>query len=130
MVRSRSINPESCALVALSQLFDEPLAKTCLRIFDAGGDPNAVTKSVFDRLLAPLGVRQRLVFRRPEVFARWRRWKRGSWVVVVTGSGARTGHCVAMRGGKPLPGNRWVTFVPGRPRYQSLRVHAAWQIGT
>ena len=124
------IDPDACAPVALSQLFDEPVAKTCLSIFDAGGDPNAVTKIVFDRLLAPRGVRQRIVFRRPAVFSRWRRWKRGAWVTVVTGNGSSSGHCVTIRDGTPLAGNGWVRFERGRLRYESLRVHAAWQVAS
>jgi hypothetical protein len=121
------ISPDACAPTALSKLFAETFEQACDRIHAVGGDPRAVTRDVFDRLLAPHGIQQRIMFKRPAVFASWRRWKRGAWVTVVTGDGSSTGHCVTMRDGEPM-GNHWVRFVPGRLRYESLRVHAAWRI--
>jgi hypothetical protein len=121
------IHPNACGPMALSQLFGETFEQACNRIVEAGGRPNAVTKGVFDRLLAPHGVRQRRIFKRVRVFHSWRREKLGAWVVVVTGIGDRAGHCIALRDGRPMD-NGWVRFEPGRRRYESLRVHAAWQI--
>jgi hypothetical protein len=124
---SSYVNPDACAPTALSKLFSESFERACDRIRRAGGDPRAVTRDVFDRLLAPHGIEQRTMFKRAAVFARWRRWKRGAWVVVVTGDGASTGHCVTLRDGRAM-GNRWCRFEPGRFRYESLRVHAAWRV--
>lgn len=121
------VNPDACAPTALSLLFGETFEQACDRIRAVGGDPRAVTRDAFDRLLAPHGVQQRLVLRRPTKFSRWRRWKRGAWVVIVTGAGSYSGHCVTLRDGRPM-GNEWVRFVPGRKRYESLRVHAAWRL--
>jgi hypothetical protein len=121
------INSNACTPVALSQLFSQSFDEVCDRIFEAGGRPYAVTRPVLDRLLAPHGIKQRRMFKRPAVFASWRREKLGAWVLVVTGLGASTGHCVAMRDGLPLD-NGWVRFESGRPRYESLRIHAAWQL--
>jgi hypothetical protein len=123
------INPNACTPKALAQLFSESFEKTCDRIFAAGGHPRAVTKIVFDRLLAPRGIKHRHIFKRPAVFSTWRRWKRGAWVTVCTGLGDSSGHCITMRDGQPMD-NGWVRFVPGRPRYESLRVHAAWQLAS
>jgi hypothetical protein len=120
---------DACAPVALSMLFGETFEQACDRIRYAGGSPSSVTKEVFDRLLEPRGIKQRTVFKRPAVFARWRRWKRGAWVVVVKGLGADSGHCVAMRDGCPMD-NGWVRFERGRLRYESLRVHAAWRVAS
>jgi hypothetical protein len=120
------IHSNACAPMALSQLFNESFDAACDRIFAAGGRPNAVTRDVFDRLLP--GVTQRKVFRRPRVFHSFRR-RPGTWVVVATGRGASTGHCIALRDGRPMD-NGWVRFEPGRLRYESLRVHAAWQLAS
>ena len=112
--------------MALSQLFNETFEQVSERICSVGGRPHAVDRDVFDRLLAPHGVQQRKLFRRPRVFHSFRR-RPGTWVTVVKGIGSATGHCIALRDGRPMD-NGWVRFEPGRPRYESLRVHAAWRI--
>lgn len=118
----------ACTPTALSRLFNEPYDAVCHRIRAAGGDYVAVTCDVLHRVLAPHGiVSVRSFTHRPRIFSRWRP-RRGRWVAVVTGWGSSNGHCVTVDQGKAMD-NGWVNDYPGSlNRYDTLRVHAAWQL--
>jgi hypothetical protein len=114
----------SCTPRALSRLFREPYEASCGRIQAAGGDYQRVMSDVMQRVLEPYGIKRVLNFvRRPRVFNRWRP-ARGLWVLVVTGWGASTGHCITLRDGRAMD-NGWIAQ---SSTLASLRVHAAWQI--
>jgi hypothetical protein len=116
----------ACCPMALSRLFREPYEASCGRIQRAGGNYRCVMPDVLQRVLEPYGIRRVLDFvMHPRKFTSWRRGKQGAWVVVVTGIGSSSGHCVVLKAGQAMD-NGWVG--EGSGRLASLRVHAAWQI--
>lgn len=116
----------ACAPTALSHLFREPYRASCRRLIATGEGYEAPSWEAIQRVLSPFVKRVVYLWRRPRRFSVWRRWRRGDWVLVVTGRGAQSRHLVLLRDGRALD-NGWATEY-AQHRVASLRVHAAWQV--
>lgn len=119
----------ACTPFALSYLFGESYDASCRRIFKAGGDYQNTTREALHRALEPGGIIETQSHKRPRVFNRWRRQaRRGRWMVVVTGRGASTGHCVTLIDGTAYDNGWAASRYCGYDRLKTLRVHAAWRL--
>lgn len=114
----------ACTPYALASLFRESFYDSCRRIHAAGGDYQSVTGEVLHRILGTKLIKrvQEFTTGRP-TFSAWRRYRRGTWVAVVTCHG-RNGHCVTLRD-RVAYDNGWVSC----HGVDKVYVCAAWQLG-
>lgn len=111
---------DSCTPTALAMIMDESYDEVCARIRAAGGNYQAVTSRVAERVLkAKYTITRAVRFlgNQPPLL-HWKKGRTGTWVLS-TIEGNR-GHCVCLKDGKMLDG--WFFG------HEKLKVQQGWQV--